>query len=68
MSRVATEARRLADGLLPRERDLGLPRRGDVEAALEALRALRPVDAHDEIAIGEAGETLLRLRDVAADA
>lgn len=67
MSRVATDARRLAEALLPGERDLRPPRRADVESALEALRGLRPLDAHDEIAIGEAAEVLLRLRDVAAD-
>lgn len=66
MSQVAQEARRLADGVLPRERRLQPPRRDDVLAALERLRSLVPQDAHDEIAIGEAGEMLLRLRDLSA--
>lgn len=65
MSDVAVAARRLGDGLLPRERTLEVPRRPDVQAALDALAELRPVDAQDEIAIGEVGEMLLRLRDLA---
>ena len=67
MSDVARHARRLADGVLPGDRRLALPRRADVAAAFEALQSLTPADAHDEIAIGEAAEMLIRLRDLAVD-
>jgi hypothetical protein len=66
VSQVAAQARGLADALLPRERHLEPPRRADVALALDRLHALVPVDAHDEIAIGEAAEMLLRLRDLSA--
>lgn len=34
---------------------------------MEQLRSLQPLDAHDEMAIGEAGEILLRFRDAVQD-
>lgn len=67
MSDVARQARGIADSLLPRERRLELPPAADVEAAMAELRTLTPADAHDEMAIGEAGEILLRLRDAAEE-
>lgn len=65
MSDVARTARLLADSLLPRERRMAPPSRDDVERAMDELRSLVPVDAHDEVAVQEAGEVLMRLRDVA---
>jgi len=67
VSDTAREARRIANGLLPVERRLELPALADVEAAMEQLRSLQPLDAHDEMAIGEAGEILLRFRDAVQD-
>ncbi len=67
MSEVATIARRLAGRLLPVERAEAPPWLGDIEEALDELRELRPVDAHDEVALHEAGETLLRLRAAAVE-
>jgi len=66
MSEVARQARRIADALLPDRRRLDFPPAAEVESAIRELRTLTPADAHDEMAIGEAGEILLRMRDVAA--
>ena len=65
MSNVAPRARQIAGQLLPQDRRTVPPTVKAVEAALETLRGLRAVDAHDEIAMHEAGETLLRLLEAA---
>ncbi len=67
MSEVATTARRLAGALLPRERADRPPPLAEIEVALAQLRELRALDVHDEVALHEAGETLLRLREAAAE-
>ncbi len=66
MSQVAATARELAGHLLPQQRTRRPPALAAVDAALMELANLRPVDSHDEVALHEAGETLLRLRDAAA--
>lgn len=65
MSEVAAQARRIAGRLLPTERRTEPPPLVDVETALTELRALHPADAFDEVALHEAGETVLRLREAA---
>ncbi len=65
MSDIAAQARRIAGRLLPTERRVDPPHLADVEQALKELRELTPMDAFDEVALHEAGETVLRLREAA---
>ena len=67
MSDVAVSARALAGRLLPRQWVDRPPPLLEIDAALVELRGLRAMDAHDEVALHEAGETLLRLREAAVE-
>lgn len=67
VSDVAGRARELAGRVLPRVKTQDPPTPADVAAALAELRQLAPVDAHDEAALHEVGEILLRLRDAAEE-
>lgn len=63
MSDVASRARHIAARLLPEAPTRTPPHRADIDAALAELVELTPIDAHDEAALHEASQTLMRLRE-----
>lgn len=64
MSEIAVEARQLAARLLPTGSG-EQPELASVREALAQLQGLSPRDAHDEVALHEAADTLLQLLEVA---